>query len=152
MKHKLFILAMAITLTACATKPTEAPVCSGNTLRGCQPVVYFDIGSYKIKWDQVETLNWAYNKMKRFPREHVMVTGYTDWDGSFVLSKRRAMAIKQYFVERGIEPNRILTAFQREFSPVCTSNDCRHLNRRAELKLFKPNGGWKWADNAESDI
>ena len=146
MRRSFILLSTALLLSACANKPEPASVCSGNTLRACEPVVYFDLGSSKIKKSQNETLQWAYDKMVRFPREHILVTGYADAAGNatknFQLSKQRAKAIKQYFVKKGIDPNRIAISFRGEFEPVCTTSDCQNLNRRVELKMFKPNGGF----------
>ena len=150
MHYSVLLSATALLLAGCVSQPTEEPVCKGNTLRGCRPVVYFDTGSALLTKKAKSNLDWAYNKMVRFPREHVVVTGYADSAGdagrNFVLSKQRAMAVRDYFVKKGIEADRITVAFQGEFEPVCTKAVCQHLNRRAELDLSKPNGGWEPVD------
>ena len=150
MRYSLILLSSALMLTACAVKPRQAPVCSGNTLRGCKPVVYFASGSSALNDEAKENLDWAYAKMKRFPKEEVVVTGYTDSVGdaerNFTLAKQRAQAVKSYLVKKGIESDRVTVAFQGEFDPVCTKAECQHLNRRAELKLSKPNGGFEPID------
>lgn len=145
MRHKFILLTSALLLTACANDPQKAPTCSGNTLRGCQPVVYFDEGSYDLTWGNTETLVWALQKMQRFPRESIKVVGYTDSVGSpeknLVLAKNRALAVKKYFTSKDIDPDRVVIDFKGESDPVCVKDNCRALNRRAELTLFKPNGG-----------
>ena len=150
MQRKTLLLISALMLSACATKPTEAPVCTGNTLRGCQPVVYFDLGSAALSAKAKSNLDWAYDKMIRFPRENITAVGYAESAGdaerSFTLSKERAKAVKNYLVKKGIDANRIDVAFQGEFGPVCTKADCQYLNRRVELKLSKPNGGFEPVD------
>lgn len=149
MRYSILFLA-SILLAGCASKPTEETVCTGNTLRGCKPVIYFDTGSVALSEKSKENLDWAYAKMVRFPRESVTVTGYTDSIGeakrNLDLSKKRALAVKNYLVKKGIEADRIIVAFQGEFDPVCTKAACQNLNRRVELDLYKPNGGWEPID------
>ncbi len=150
MRYSAIVLTSALILAACATVPEEVPTCTGNTLRGCQPVVYFAEGSDKLEWKDNETLAWAYDKMQRFPKKHIKVTGYTDSvgtpDHNLVLSKNRALSVKKYFTERGIDPDRIVTDFKGEADPVCVTRDCHGLNRRAELDIFTFNGGYPVID------
>ena len=150
MQKKTLLLISALVLSACATKPTEAPVCTGNTLRGCQPVVYFDIGSAALNAKAKANLDWTYEKMVRFPKENITAIGYADSAGdaerNFALSKERAKAVKNYLVKKGIDANRIDVAFRGEFEPVCTKADCQYLNRRVEMKLSRPNGGFEPVD------
>ena len=149
MRYSGLFLATVL-LAGCASQPTKAPICTGNTLRGCQPVVYFSSGSTVLTQETKSNLDWAYEKMIRFPRENMIAIGYTDSLGdaksNFSLAKKRAQAVKNYLVKKGIEADRIAVAFQGEFDPVCTKSDCQHLNRRVELKLSKPNGGWEPID------
>ena len=150
MQKKTLLLISALMLSACATKPKEVPVCTGSTLRGCQPVVYFDIGSVALNAKAKSNLDWAYEKMVRFPRENITAIGYADSTGdaerNFTLSKQRAKAVKDYLVKKGVAADRIDVAFQGEFEPVCTKADCQYLNRRVELKFSRPNGGFEPID------
>ena len=143
MNSKTLFLISSLLLIGCTTKqPEQVPACSGNTLRGCQPVVYFAEGSSKIEWKETQNLAWALEKLKRFPKKHVKVTGYTDSVGTaernWGLSKDRALAVRKYFVDNGIEADRIVIDFKGESDPVCTVDSCRSLNRRAELDLAIP--------------
>lgn len=153
MQKKLLLisaLVSAFLLSACTTRTGEISVCTGNTLRGCQPVVYFDMGSTVLTTKAKSNLNWVYDKMVRFPRENITAIGYTDSVGNaesnFMLSKQRAKVVKDYLVKKGISADRIDIAFRGEFDSVCTKTDCQYLNRRVELKLSKPNGGWQPLD------
>ena len=141
MNSKITFVAAALLLTGCMVKQPEAvEPCSGNTLRGCQPVIYFAEGSSKIEQNETQNLAWALEKLKRFPERYVRIVGYTDSAGqpdkNFVLAKDRALAVKKYFVDNGIKSDRIITSFKGEFDSVCTVEACRHLNRRAELEIF----------------
>jgi len=145
MQKSVLFLMTSLLLAGCTSTPKEAPVCSGNTLRGCQPVIYFDTGSSALDQKAKANLDWAYEKMVRFPRERVTISGYTDavgnFESNFSLSERRASAVKDYLVAKGIESNRIDVAFHGEQDPVCSSSDCLNLNRRVELELYKPDTG-----------
>ena len=146
MRYSVLLLMTSCLLAGCTSTPKEVPACSGNTLRGCKPVVYFASGSSALSGEAKSNLDWVYEKLIRFPRENVTVTGYTDSVGdaerNFSLSKQRAAAVKDYFVKKGIASDRIDVAFQGEFEPVCTKANCQYLNRRVELALSKPNSGW----------
>ena len=71
----------------------------------------------------------------------VDITGYTDRLGSeqynLELSKRRAEAVKEYLVERGVEPRRLRAAGKGKADPVvrCTDQE----DREALIKCLEPN-------------
>lgn len=147
MRYSTLLLTTTLLLAGCTTTPTKQPVCSGNTLRSCQPVIYFDEGSTNLKPEARQNLSWVYEKMIRFPKKYVRVVGHTDSvgepDKNLGLSKARAKAVRDYLVARGIKKDRVITAFAGEAEPLCYTDSCRELNRRAELKMFTPNGGWE---------
>lgn len=151
MRYTTLLLTTTLLLAGCAGTPTKQPVCSGNTLRNCQPVIYFDVGKTDLKDEARENLNWVYEKMVRFPKKYVRVVGHTDSvgeaDKNLVLSKSRAKAVRDYLVARGISKDRIITAFAGEAQPLCFKDSCREVNRRAELQMFTPNGGWEPVGN-----
>jgi len=74
-----------------------------------------------------------------FPSLKVDVSGHTDWIGTDAynqaLSERRATAVKDYLVRKGIDAGRIRTYAYGESQPVApnTTAEGRALNRRAEI-------------------
>ncbi len=76
----------------------------------------------------------------------VQITGYTDRLGSpkynQALSERRAMAVKDYLVGKGLDANRLQTAGKGEANPVVQCADtkrtalikCLEANRRVEIE------------------
>ena len=150
MRYTTLLLATTFLLAGCAGVPTKQPVCSGNTLRDCQPVVYFDEGQTVLKSESKKNLDWAYEKMVRFPKKYVKVIGHADFAGeadkNLVLSKARANAVKNYLVKKGINKDRIFITFEGESDPLCYQDSCREVDRRAELHMFTPNGGWDPVD------
>lgn len=142
MRTTTLILTSALLLSACTMTKTKEPVCTGNYLRNCQPVVYFDLGSSVLKTEGKTNLDWAAEKMKTYTKRHVEVTGYADTVGesasNFTLAKERALAVKNYLVKKGISQDRIMVASMGELKPVCTKATCQELNRRAELNIYTP--------------
>ena len=74
-----------------------------------------------------------------YPSLKVDVSGHTDWIGTDAynqaLSERRATAVKDYLVRKGIDAGRIRTYAYGESQPVApnTTAEGRALNRRAEI-------------------
>lgn len=74
------------------------------------------------------------------PSMKVDVSGHTDWIGTDAynqaLSERRATAVKDYLVRKGIDAGRIRTYAYGESQPVApnTTAEGRALNRRAEIR------------------
>jgi len=74
-----------------------------------------------------------------YPSLKVDVSGHTDWIGTDAynqaLSERRATAVKDYLVRKGIDAGRIRTYAYGESQPVApnTTAEGRALNRRSEI-------------------
>ena len=72
------------------------------------------------------------------------VEGHTDWIApeayNISLSVRRAEAVANYLVSRGIARNRISTVGYGETRPISNNNtvEGRTLNRRSEIQLLRP--------------
>ena len=84
-------------------------------------------------------LNEAYEILKENPEIGFELAGHTDNIGSeeynMKLSEKRAKAVMEYFVRKGIDPNRFTTKGFGFTEPVA-SNDTkegRAKNRRVEL-------------------
>jgi OOP family OmpA-OmpF porin len=73
--------------------------------------------------------------------EVIIAIGHTDWIGTDAynqkLSVRRADAVKQYLVSKGIEPNRIYTEGKGESQPIADNKTAagRAKNRRVEIEV-----------------
>ena len=71
---------------------------------------------------------------------NVVITGYADNIGSDKynqnLSERRAMAVKNYLVNKGVSGNRMRAEGRGEANPVVT---CTNKNRPALIKCLEPN-------------
>ena len=75
--------------------------------------------------------------------ERITLVGHTDSDGgsasNIKLGQRRADAIKQILVSKGVSANKIVTSSKGESNPIATNStpDGRQKNRRTELKIIK---------------
>jgi len=91
-----------------------------------------------------ENILWrAYNAMVANPNVQVVITGHTDNVGSDkanqVLSLKRAQAVKNWLVQKGIASNRMRTVGKGESEPVASNetNEGRLENRRIEFYTEK---------------
>ena len=147
MNSKTLFLISSLLLVGCATKqPEEVPACTGHTLRGCQPVIYFKEGSSKLEWKETQNLAWALEKLQRWPDRKVAIVGHASATGTEAsnldLSKQRALNVKKYLVNGGIPEDRISVDFKGKTEPVCETADCQALNRRVEMNIVTGDSGW----------
>jgi OOP family OmpA-OmpF porin len=129
-------------LDQCPNTPMGATV----DARGCwtyDAVVLFDINSAEVKSEAYPMLNDAVLIMKKNPDLTVEIDGHTDNTGTaaynMILSEKRAEAIKDFLVARGIAPKR-LTTKGFGFTKPAASNDTkagRAKNRRVEFTPVK---------------
>ena len=58
--------------------PVKQPVCEGSIVKGCQPVLYFDLGSTELSDEAIQNLDWASSKVLRYDRYNVNLIGHAD--------------------------------------------------------------------------
>lgn len=84
--------------------------------------------------------------LKQFPQRKLLVEGYTDAVGAdaynMELSERRAEAIREALVARGVDTTRVVTKGYGKAYPVADngSTDGRAVNRRVEVVIADENG------------
>ena len=69
--------------------------------------------------------------------DNTPITGAGPYKSNWELSAARAVAVVQYLISKGVEPDRLAAAGFGEFQPIDQGNDeeARTRNRRIELKL-----------------
>lgn len=114
-------------------------------LRGIQ----FDFDKYNIKAEWAAILDEAVMIMQERPSMNVMIEGHTDSKGTEPynqkLSERRARAVFNYFVAKGISPSSMQTIGYGETRPIASNTnpdgsdnpEGRAINRRVELSIMK---------------
>ncbi len=130
--ESIFLAKLAPKPTPMAAAPTPVALPSS--------VVLFSFNSADIKSEAYPMLNETAMIMKKNPDLNGRIDGYADSTGNEAynldLSERRAKAVKDYLVSRGIDPERLSTKGFGYTNPVA-SNDTkegRAKNRRVELK------------------
>lgn len=104
--------------------------------------IYFDYDKSEIRVEHFDYLNRMIKVVKGHSDLRVLVTGHTDSDGSDQyndeLSKRRAQAIIDYFVEHGLKADRLQFDFKGEKAPADsnTTPEGRQRNRRVDFKFI----------------
>lgn len=103
--------------------------------------VTFDTDSAIVRPGLYSEIDRIANILIKYPNTVIQVEGHTDSTGTesynMELSARRAEAVKNILVNKGVEPARILTLAFGESKPIA-SNDYdygRAQNRRVEIKV-----------------
>ncbi|MCP1468391.1 outer membrane protein OmpA-like peptidoglycan-associated protein [Sphingobium sp. OAS761] len=87
------------------------------------------------------TLNDVASVLAQYPKTYIDVLGHTDSDGSDAynqgLSERRAQAVANYLVSRGVQSARIGTRGYGETQPIASNatEEGKAANRRVEIKI-----------------
>ena len=87
------------------------------------------------------TLNDVASVLAQYPKTYIDVYGHTDSDGSDAynqtLSERRAQAVANYLVGRGVQSARIGTRGFGETQPIASNatEEGKAANRRVEIKI-----------------
>jgi outer membrane protein OmpA-like peptidoglycan-associated protein len=103
--------------------------------------VFFDSDEASLRPTSVDELNLVFEFMQLNPNLKIEFSGHTDDIGSDDynqnLSERRAHAVVDYLIEKGIDPARLTYVGYGEMQPVITNKTVqgRQMNRRTEMKI-----------------
>ena len=109
--------------------------------------VEFSSASSNLTTGSYGMLDQAVSLLNAYPGRNISVNGYTDSRGndSFnqQLSTRRAKAVRDYLVSKGVDGNRLRYKGYGEASPIADNNteEGRQQNRRVELAVIGSNDG-----------
>ncbi len=106
--------------------------------------VTFASGKADLTPESEKVLMKALNTLNAYPDMKVEIRGYTDSRGSAKankkLSLRRANAVRNWLLSKGIEPSRVIAKGYGEANPIANNStpEGRRLNRRIEfVKITK---------------
>jgi OmpA-OmpF porin, OOP family len=130
-----------------ADKCPDTPAGDRVDSKGCSlPKVFnligvnFDTAKDSLRPEATEILDDAVSILKRYPGLKVEIAGHTDSaggdDDNLVLSQQRANTVMNYFVDKGIEAERMTAKGYGETLPIAdnATEDGRYMNRRVELR------------------
>lgn len=125
-------------MDACPKTPAGAKV----NAKGCWVIknIHFDTGKATIKSAAYPALDEVLAVFRANPGLKAQIQGHTDNVGSAAmnqaLSERRAKAVFEYLVERGIDPGRLSFAGYGYSQPIASNDTAegRAMNRRVQLK------------------
>ena len=120
------------------------PVIRGNKVANIAElsIIFFDFDSSNITGSELATLKANVAYLKKNPNINVVVEGHCDERGTteynLALGQKRALKVKEYYVQMGIAPARIATVSYGEEMPLDKrSNEAGWArNRRAETKVL----------------
>ena len=121
------------------TEPPPYNISENIMLKG----VNFASNSSQLTIDSYSVLNEIIKVLLKFPAIEIELCGYTDslgdWNYNQQLSKKRAQAVKQYLINKGIAYFRIKAVGFGEENPIApnTTKTGRAANRRIEFKRIK---------------
>ena len=104
--------------------------------------VYFDFDKYNIKSEYEEILNKLAAFMTDNPGAKIEVGGHCDYTGTdeynYLLSGRRAMAVKDYLVAKGVKQDKVEVVKYGESKPIANNNrsSLRKYNRRVDFRVL----------------
>ncbi len=106
--------------------------------------IYFDFDKATLKSASNKELNNLLELLKSNPSMEIEISGHTDSKGSDeynqVLSQKRAQAVVNWLIAKGISKNRLTYHGYGESRPLASNDDepeGRELNRRTEFKILK---------------
>lgn len=105
--------------------------------------IYFDYGTAKFREESYDELNKLENMMRTNAKLVVEIAGHTDNVSSasfnLKLSQKRANAVRDYLISKGIDAKRVTAVGYGEEKPLATNDDekeGRELNRRVEFEVI----------------
>lgn len=106
-------------------------------------VTLFAFDKFNLDAKAIAGLKKVIDWLQEFPDLQVQIEGHTDWEGSDEynqkLSERRAKSVHDYFVEHGVNPDRLSYIGYGESRPIATNETAegRQKNRRVELTILQ---------------
>lgn len=104
--------------------------------------VYFDTNKWDLKPESYPALSGLLSSMKGNKKMKIEIAGHTDSQGddasNMLLSQRRANAVMEYLISKGVEPERMIAKGYGETVPVASNEtaDGRAQNRRTEVRII----------------
>ena len=129
--------------TPVAQAPTpapDAPVATAEKVTYAADA-FFDFDKATLKPEGRASLDQLVDNLRGLDVEVIVAVGHTDWVGPDAynqkLSERRAQAVKDYLVSKGVDAQKVYTEGKGKSQPVADNKtrDGRAKNRRVEIEV-----------------
>ena len=105
--------------------------------------VFFDFDKFEIRPDQISTLEEDAKILNEYPNLYILLGGHADERGAreynLELSERRALAIKEFLLEKGVDSSKIsIYAYGKDY-PLKKGHDESSwwYNRRVDIIVWE---------------
>lgn len=102
----------------------------------------FDFNKATLRTEGKAKLDEMASKIKDIKLEVILTVGHADRFGSDkynqVLSEKRATAVKNYLVSKGLEPNRVYTEGKGKTQPVTKPDQCKGGKSKKVIACLQP--------------
>ena len=147
------LLVAALAISACARNPNDPNAAHLANASAATPGiqqdfvvnvgdrVFFESDSSELTRQSITTLEKQAQWLRAYPQYQFIVEGHADERGTreynIALGARRAQAVRDYLVSRGVQAHRMRTISYGKERPVAICNDisCWSQNRRAVTVL-----------------
>ncbi|MGK0389262.1 MAG: outer membrane protein OmpA-like peptidoglycan-associated protein [Maribacter sp.] len=126
----------AVAATPITTKPNPS---NSKPTATILKNIFFASGSAVLKPESTGELLKLYDLLQTNPKMNIQINGHTDNVGgeprNFMLSEKRAKAVYEYLIQKGITSNRLKYKGYGESQPIITNAtiEGRQMNRRTEF-------------------
>lgn len=122
--------------------PAPEPVKQKITLAKAEGVANFKVNSARLTPAGRAAVDEVIEELRGFDRvKSIVITGHTDSTGSRAynqkLSERRAAAVRDYMISRGVNPALLTAIGAGEDQPIAdnSTKEGRAMNRRVEIEI-----------------
>jgi len=111
---------------------------------GAIPAIQFRVGSADLKRSARPILDKAARALQRYPDLNVAIEGHAssegDDDSNMRLSQDRVETVREYLINKGVDPERLTARGYGETRPIAdnATEEGRSANRRVEFILTRP--------------
>ncbi len=139
------IIAKPVPEPKVVAKPTPTPKVAAISCQNefknllSKDKIHFETANAEIKQISYKLLDSLYNISKKCPKAIISIEGHTDSIGTKVnnqaLSEKRAKAVKDYFIKKGMDAKKLIAIGHGETKPIGDNfvKDGRAKNRRIEF-------------------
>jgi outer membrane protein OmpA-like peptidoglycan-associated protein len=135
---------LVLLLSALTTVSTSAQNVLDNLKLSEKIDIYFESAKFNLTAEASNQLQPIVTKYKQNNQLKMRITAHTDGQGSpqanYILSDKRANAVKYFFIGQGVPPDALVASTFGMDKPLADNDteDGRKMNRRATVEVYVP--------------